>query len=168
MKDNFEADHKRGVGDPEAEYPYMGYPDAGAGYYARRLAYKDWYEFNCAQRVHMNNVDHLAYMLPLYFVSGLFFPRFVVGMGSTVLVGRELYRIGYTSKEGPTSFIRELGAFPLNIAELLVLGSVVFVYFRYSLGPYVWRRKFIKKHFTHSPVQIEVENQHKDFLLQRN
>ena len=76
----------------------MGYPDTGAGYYARRLSYKAWFEFNCAQRVHSNNVEHLAYMMPLYFISGIFFPRFVAGMGLTVIAGRELYRIGYTSK----------------------------------------------------------------------
>ena len=28
--------------------PKMGYPDMGAGYFARRLPYKDWFEFNCA------------------------------------------------------------------------------------------------------------------------
>jgi len=48
LKDNFEEEHKRGLGDPEAEYPYMGYPDSGAGWYSRKLAYKDWFEFNCA------------------------------------------------------------------------------------------------------------------------
>ena len=48
MLDNFEAHHKRGLENEEAEYPYMGYPDSGAGIYARKLAYKDWFEFNCA------------------------------------------------------------------------------------------------------------------------
>ena len=102
----------------------------------------------------MNNVDHLAYMMPLYFVTGLFFPRFVTAMGGTVLVGRELYRTGYTSSDGPTSKIREMGAIPLNIAELLVLGAGFFVYARFAGGPFIWRRKFIKKYFSHTPVQI--------------
>ena len=97
MLDNFLAEHKRGLDEPDVEYPFMGYPDSGAGIYSRKLAYKDWFEFNCAQRVHHNNVDHLAYMLPTYMISGIFFPRFVVGMGGVVLVGRELYRHGYTT-----------------------------------------------------------------------
>ena len=89
-------------------------------------------------------------------------------MGAVVLVGRELYRLGYMSPDGPNSKIREAGAIPLNVAELLVLGSVMFVFARYAFGPYVWRRKFVKKYFTHSPVQIEKENQYKDLLLGRN
>ena len=77
--------------------------------------------------MHINNVEHLAWGLPLFFASGIFFPRFVAAMGGTIIAGRELYRIGYTSPEGPTSKIREMGAIPLNAAELLILGSVAFV-----------------------------------------
>ena len=91
---NLEPYHKSNM-EQEVEYPYMGYPDSGAGWYARRLPYKDWFAFNCAQRVHMNNVEHLSYTIPLFFASGIFFPRFVAGMGGVVLVGRELYRVGY-------------------------------------------------------------------------
>lgn len=167
VKDNLEEFHKDGLKeeDVDVEYPYMGYPDNGAGLYARKLPYKDWFEFNCAQRVHMNSVEHLSYTIPLFFASGIFFPRFVAGMGGVVLVGRELYRVGYMTPEGPTSKIREMGAIPLNVAELLVLGSVAFIFVRYAFGPYIWRRKFVKKYFTHTPVQIEMENQYKDLLL---
>jgi len=32
----------------DAVVPKMGYPDTGAGFYSKKLAYKDWYTFNCA------------------------------------------------------------------------------------------------------------------------
>ena len=52
-------------------------------------------------------------------------------LGTIVLGGRELYRIGYMSPEGPTSKIREMGAYPLNVAELLMLFSVTSIFFSY-------------------------------------
>ena len=77
--------------------PFLGYPDMGAGTYSRLLYYKDWFAFNCAQRVHQNNVEHLAWTLPAFLVSVIFFPRLTVGLGFVVLCGRELYRAGYMS-----------------------------------------------------------------------
>ena len=77
--------------------PFLGYPDMGAGTYSRLLSYKDWFAFNCAQRVHQNNVEHLAWTLPAFLVSVIFFPRLTVGLGFVVLCGRELYRAGYMS-----------------------------------------------------------------------
>ena len=35
------------------------------------------------------------------FQNGLFFPRLTAGLGTVVLAGRELYRVGYMSPEGP-------------------------------------------------------------------
>ena len=76
-------------------------------------------------------------------MNGVFFPRFTAGLGAVVLVGRELYRIGYMSPEGPTSQIREYGAYPLNFSELLVVMSLSFVFLRYQFGGFISRRKLI-------------------------
>ena len=65
-------------------------------------------------------------------------------MGGVVLVGRELYRVGYMSAEGPTSKIREAGAIPLNIAELFCALGVSFVFLRYQFGGFFSRRKLIQ------------------------
>ena len=46
MKKNFESNHKFNLGH-NAVVPALGYPDMGAGYFSKRLPYKDWYEFNC-------------------------------------------------------------------------------------------------------------------------
>ena len=76
--------------------------------------------------------------------SGIFFPRLTAGLGVTILGGRELYRIGYMSKDGPTSKIRELGAVPLNIAELFLVLSLSFVFLRYQTGFFLGNRKSIR------------------------
>ena len=54
-------------------------------------------------------------------IGGLIFPRLATGLGSIMLVGRELYRVGYMSPDGPNSHVREAGAIPLNIAEIIML-----------------------------------------------
>ena len=116
---------------PNSKAPFMGYPDMGAGVYARLLPYKEWYEFNCAQRVHANSVEHMAWVTPLGLMSAVFFPRVVTGLGAVVLIGRELYRFGYTSADGPNSKIREMGAIPLNVAELLLVLGLGFAVIRF-------------------------------------
>ena len=42
MTKNFEQYHKLTV-DRDAPIPKMGYPDTGAGLFAKELPYKDWY-----------------------------------------------------------------------------------------------------------------------------
>ena len=69
----------------------------------------------------------MAWVLPLFLMNGLFFPKLTASLGCVVLIGRELYRYGYMTKHGPNSWIRELGAYPLNIAELLLIVCVGFV-----------------------------------------
>ncbi len=44
-------------------------------------------------------------------------------LAGTVVVGRELYSFGYNSRKGPNSKVREMGAYPLNIAEILMILS---------------------------------------------
>ena len=66
--------------------PY-GYPDMGSGRYAKRLPYKQWYDFNIAQWNHYNNIEHLCYTLPGILLLGLFYPRLSIGLGSVVLIG---------------------------------------------------------------------------------
>jgi len=44
-------------------------------------------------------------------------------LGGIVFIGRWLYYYGYIF-EGPNSKIRHLGAYPLNIAEMLMIMSL--------------------------------------------
>ena len=135
----------------------------GAGMYSRMLGYKEWFEFNCAQRVHQNNVEHLSWTLPLFIVNGVFFPTFTAGLGGVVIAGRELYRMGYMSPEGPTSKIREIGAVPLNICELLAILSLSFAFMRWRCGTFFSNRGFVK-YFQKSRFQIEYEKYADEFL----
>ena len=115
----------------------MGYPDIGAGYYSRTLPYKDWYKLNCTIRVHSNNLEHLVWTIPCLFLSGIFFPRLTTGFGMIILLGREFYRYGYFTNDGPNSLIREIGAYSLNISELLIAFLVCGVAFRYKFGKFI-------------------------------
>ena len=123
MKDNVSQLHTFEMGR-DAVLPAIGYPDMGAGRYSRMLPYGDWFKFNCAQRIHANSIEHLAWVIPTLLFGGFFFPRFATGLGSVILVGREFYRAGYMSNDGPNSKIREIGAIPLNVAEMLLMVSI--------------------------------------------
>ena len=94
--------------------------------------------------------------MPLTLVGGIFLPRFTFGCTSVVLVGRELYRFGYMSKDGPNSKIRELGAYPLNIAEILMILSLGVVYLKYKTGAFFLRRKVVRR-FTHTTYDKRFE-----------
>ena len=75
--------------------PKAGYPDIGAGLFAKALPYADWYKFNIHQRIHGNSIEHLSWFLPALFIQGMFMPRFAATMAGVMLVGREFYRFGY-------------------------------------------------------------------------
>lgn len=69
-------------------------------------------------------------------------------MGSVIIVGRELYRWGYLSKDGPNSHIRELGAIPLNAAEIFLVLGFASLYFRMRYEGLLRNRKLFKRLFT--------------------
>lgn len=94
---------------------------------------------------------------------GVFVPRITAGLGLVVIGGRELYRFGYMSPEGPTSKIREYGAYPLNISELLIASGVLFMFLRYQFGGFVSRRKLIQR-LTMGKQDIELAALKKDIL----
>ena len=144
LKEHVEAMHKRELGQ-DAITPLMGYPDMGAGRLAKLLPYGDWFKFNCAQRVHQNSIEHLAWSLPLMLFTGIFFPRIITSLGITVFAGREFYRYGYTTNDGPNSNIREIGAISLNAAEFFMIGLIGVLALRYFFGPFFNNRKFVQK-----------------------
>ena len=88
--------------------------------------------------------------MPSFLIAGFFFPRTAASLAAVVLGGREVYRYGYMTPDGPNSKIREYGAYPLNIAEALMIASVSFIFMRYQFGGFVSRRK-ISKYFTQNP-----------------
>eukprot|EP00347_Sterkiella_histriomuscorum_P021275 403334577 len=139
-----------------ATVPGQGYPDMGAGPFSKKLPYKDWFQFNCAQRIHANSLEQLSWALPALLINGLFFPKFSASMGLVVLVGRELYRYGYMSNDGPNSKIRELGAVPLNAAEMFLLGGIGLMALRYNMGGFIKRRKLVQR-WTMKPIDRKIQ-----------
>lgn len=77
-------------------------------------------------------------------------------MGATVLVGRELYRYGYMTNDGPNSSIREAGAIPLNVAEMLMIVGIAGIMTGYLFGPFMRNRKLVKR-FTMSKIDRKTE-----------
>lgn len=49
------------------------------------------------------------------------------------------------SKDGPNSNIREMGAYPLNITELLIMLGLSSIFIRYKGGDFIKRRKIIQR-----------------------
>ena len=95
-------------------------------------------------------------MLPLLLIGGVFTPRFSAAMGATVIIGRELYRYGYMTNEGPNSHIREAGAIPLNAAEVFMILGIGALAVKYFFGPFLGRRKLIRK-FTWSKIDRKTD-----------
>lgn len=65
-----------------------GYPDTGSGLYSQRLSYKDWYQFNILQRVHLNYLEQLPLALSALLAAGIYRPREAAGLGVLYLVGK--------------------------------------------------------------------------------
>lgn len=96
-------------------------------------------------------------IMPLVLLGGIFRPRFTLALTSVVIAGRCLYTAGYMSNEGPNSKIREMGAIPLNVAEIcliLGLGALVFKN-TYTLG--LLKNRKIYKRYTMDLVKIKGE-----------
>ena len=118
----------------------------GNGPFSRALPYKDWFEFNNAIRVHGNTLEHAAWSIPMMFLSSLFYPRLTVGLGTVVLLGRGLYTYGYYT-ESAQSIIREVGAVPMNVAEIFFTLSVSTAVVSFFCMPFIRRRNFYRKRF---------------------
>ena len=72
----------------------------GNGYFAKELAYKDWFEFNSWQRVHANFLEGLWLYLGDTYVALLYEPLFAAIFTFLYLIGRIIYSIGYCRAPG--------------------------------------------------------------------
>ena len=90
----------------------------GSGVYSQKLNYKDWYTFNCAQRVHLNFVESIATYLILLLVAGLYYPIVTAILGVALIVGRIIYGIGYMINP----LLRAPGALIIDVALVGLTG----------------------------------------------
>jgi hypothetical protein len=89
------------------------------------------------------------------------------GLGAVILGGRELYRVGYQTNDGPNSKIREAGAIPLNIAELLIALGLCFTFMRYRFGLFISNRNIVQK-FTMTKYQKTLHDMRNDVIKGKN
>lgn len=126
LKQNFGAEHKNMTGK---EIQKGGYPDTGNGYYSKNLSYAQWYEFNNAQRAHVNYLEWIASCLVFLLIGGLYFPIPAASVGLGVIVARFIYACGYTSGGPAGRYIGALANDLLVLAQfvLAVISSVYFI-----------------------------------------
>ena len=91
----------------------------GNGWFAKKLSYKDCYEFNNAQRVHYNFLESLPLVLVLLFISALKQPLAALIIACIYFVSRLIYSVGYIIG-GPR--MRSFGAFPMAFSVLTLFG----------------------------------------------
>ena len=87
--EQFEDDHG---GKP----PGGGYPDHGNGHFSQKLSYKDWYEFNLAQRSHKNLLEFVTLVVAALCIVGVVFPVTAVVLGLLYLITAIIYKVGFT------------------------------------------------------------------------
>ena len=91
----------------------------GNGYFSKKLSYKDWYEFNNAQRVHYNFLESLPIVLVLLFISALKQPLAALILACIYFVSRLIYSLGYVVG-GPN--MRNIGGVPMGSTVLTLFG----------------------------------------------
>ena len=84
-ENGFDEQHRTAFGKAPAK---MGYPDTGNGRYCKKLPYKEWYLFNCAQRVHMNYIEGVTVFVLGTFISGIIYPHMTFATQFLYIVGR--------------------------------------------------------------------------------
>jgi hypothetical protein len=97
-----------------------GFPDTGSGYYSQKLAYKDWFEFNNSQRVHLHFVEWVATYLFLLVCAGVYYPITSASIGLAIFVDRIFYALGYVI-QGPKGRVIP---FIINIILTSILGFI--------------------------------------------
>ncbi|TNV75441.1 hypothetical protein FGO68_gene2738 [Halteria grandinella] len=99
--------------------PKFGYPDMGCGYYSSKLSYKQWFEFNIAQRIHQNFLEQIIIVVLLTLVAGLQYPALTVYLGIAYSVGRLINALGYSKKVAGR--LPGLAIFNTSLFGLLIL-----------------------------------------------
>ena len=93
MEREFGGEHAKAFeGQPPRK---EGYPDSGNGWYSRKLSTQKWFEFNSAQRGHLNFVEFLPAMILLTLITGFFYTKVAAYLGLALFVSRLLYIGGY-------------------------------------------------------------------------
>ena len=107
----------------------------GSGIYSQKLNYKQWYDFNNAQRAHYNYLEMAPTTLVWLFCAGVYFPIPAAIIGLLVIILRIIYSVGYV-KGGPQG--RLIGALGNDLALLGLLGLSLASGVMFVLGRVPW------------------------------
>jgi len=128
LERHFGEEHKQATGK---DIEKGGAPDMGSGIYSHKLGYKEWYEFNNAQRAHSNFVEMAPSTILWVFLAGIYFPIVASILGLLIIIFRIIYAIGYV-KSGPSG--RMVGAMGNNLALLGLFGLSIASGVMFALG----------------------------------
>jgi len=95
----------------------------GSGLYSHKLSYKEWFEFNNCQRVHLHFVEWVATYLFLLIGAGVYFPITSAAIGLAIFLVRIWYAVGYVV-QGPKGRVIP---FIINVLLTSALGCVAIV-----------------------------------------
>ena len=97
----------------------LGYPDTGNGRYSMKLQYKEWYQFNCAQRCHLNYIEGLPLIVVGTLIGGIAYPFLTFAVQVLYILGRQLYSDGYM--KGAESRVAGAGIYQLaNLVSIIL------------------------------------------------
>ncbi len=68
----------------------------GNGWYSSKLSYKQWFEFNIAQRVHYNFIEQCIIVVFLILIAGVRHPSYTVIAGGVYSIARLWNAISYS------------------------------------------------------------------------
>ena len=112
----FDAEHKAAFGE-SSKVDMLGQPDQGTGWYSKKLGYKEWVQFNSAQRIIMNYVESFPYLIVSSLVAGFYFCEVAIACVFLTLLGRIAYAVGY--KKSPQ--YRTAGGIIIQLSALLLM-----------------------------------------------
>ena len=95
----------------------------GNGYFGRLLGYKEWYEFQVAQRIHYNLLENIPFLVLTTIVTSIGMPRAGAALSGLNFLGRVLYCLGYKIG-GPN--LRLPGAAIAHFTTMILLFTSVF------------------------------------------
>lgn len=121
--EQFRTEHTQAFPEDDGVLPPIGFPDTGNGWFSKKLSYKDWFEFNNAQRVHFNFLESLPLILVLLFITALKQPLAALIIGCIYFVSRLVYTLGYVIG-GPN--MRAFGGLPMGFSMLTLFGISIY------------------------------------------
>ena len=95
----------------------------GNGRYADKLSYKDWFDFNVAQRIHYHYLESVTPVVCWLLIGGIYYPQVSASLGAAYILGRIIFHIGYSLK-GPQGrvigfILQFLATFALCIVSII-------------------------------------------------